>query len=101
MKALALSALPYSMDNEDGTKNKGVSLWFIDGQPSALEKCVGTDPMKISLADNLYPALVGKLPAIIDVEQGVRRGAGNKATLTITALTVIKPVDIAALLKNS
>jgi hypothetical protein len=100
-KVLALRVDPYDIpaDAENPKGNKGNSFWFVGTNNDAGQNGgFGNKPMKIGLTDQLVPALRDKLPAICEVDFEMKAGAGNKATLTVTSLTVLGSFDLQSLL---
>lgn len=58
----------------------------------------GFKPTKSGIVDDLAKSLLGKLPCLANVSFSSRPGAGNKATLVITSVEIVAPVDFPAFL---
>ena len=61
----------------------------------------GFKPTKSGIVDDLAKSLLGKLPCLANVSFSSRPGAGNKATLVITSVEIVAPVDFPAFLNAS
>jgi len=94
-KALVLSADPWNMvDKQTGEALSGVSFWYVNQYRDGEN---GQKPTKVSVSSELYEVVKGKLPALCEIEFGSRPGAGGKASLTVIAAKILKPVDFSGL----
>lgn len=98
-KALVLSADPWEMaDKQTGQILKGVSFWYVNNYRDGQN---GQKPTKVSVSVELFDEVKGKLPALCELEFGSRPGAQGKASLTVTAVKVLKGVDFSGLFVGS
>lgn len=95
-RALVLSADQWSMpDERTGEIIKGTSIWYLNSYRESTDGAVGFKPTKVSGSFYMFPQLsAAQLPALCDLEFGSRPGAAGKATLTLTGIKPIKPVNL-------
>lgn len=90
-RALVLSADAWEMtDEKTGEVLKGVSVWYVNEYDEEARKGNGFKPTKISATPEALAQLSGKLPCVADLDFGSRPGAGGKAALTLTRISVVK-----------
>lgn len=95
-RTLVLSADPWEMaDERTGVINKGFSVWFVSDYRQDDGKALGLKPAKISCTQDIYDQIKGnKLPALAELQVGMRPGAQNKAAPTIVGIKVVRAVDL-------
>lgn len=94
--SLLLSVDPWEMvDEKTGVINKGFSVWFVTAYREDDGKALGLKPAKVSCTQEIYDQIKSsKLPALAQLQVGMRPGAQNKAAPTIVGVTVLKAVDL-------
>ncbi len=87
---------PWKMEDTGMT---GWSAWYMNNYRDGEH---GFKPTKTTISnDDLAKSLLGKLPCLANVSFSSRPGANNKATLVITSVEIVAPVDFLAFLNAS
>jgi hypothetical protein len=96
MKVLALSVDPYDFkDEESGRSVAGCNLTIVTEYAFPSEdKSSGHPCMKMAMPTELAAHLRGKLPAVLDINTTLKKGAGGKATTIIISVGALVPFNL-------
>jgi hypothetical protein len=88
-------------DEKTGEFKQGLSIWYLNEYRTDTSSSFGFKPTKVSAVRELIGQVQNKLPGFFDMEFGSRPGEHGKATLTLTGLKFVKPVDLFSSISSS
>jgi hypothetical protein len=101
-KCIVLYAAPYSIENNNGSRNEGVSFYYLSTANMAPFKDAnnrqGYAPMKDSISKQ-YESAFTKVPAVYDIEYETRRGSDGKPQLKAVGVKYVSDLSKAELSK--